>query len=248
MGMKVLITGASGLLGANLTLAAMDRGHTVTALYHSHPLSAHGLRARCISLLHVGSPYNIVWEETPDVLFHCAALTNVDHCEGHPQQALEHNAQITWTLASNMRAYGKGKFIHISTDQVFNGQKEGLYQESDAPCPINIYSATKLMAEAAARYAPNHLIVRTDFYGWNMQDKFSLAEWVLDRLQQGLTVPGFVDVSFTPIYVGTLVEKLLDLAEMEAHGLLHLGGSEACSKYLFACWLAEEFEIGRAHV
>lgn len=80
-----------------------------------------------------------------------------------------------------------------------------------------------------------------NFYGWNAQDKESLAEWVLGRLEKGESVPGFTDVFFSPLLVSDLVRVLFDLLQREMSGLYHVTGSERISKFEFARRVAATF-------
>jgi dTDP-4-dehydrorhamnose reductase len=124
---------------------------------------------------------------------------------------------------------------------VFDG-KRGHYQETDIPIPLNRYAQSKLDGEKAVlNVMPNSLILRADIYGWNLQNKLSLAEWILSRLRAGERVPGFQNVLFSPILVNDLATVLMQLIAKEATGIFHVGGSTNCSKYEFARTVAKLF-------
>ncbi|MSO24167.1 MAG: hypothetical protein EXQ58_13185 [Acidobacteria bacterium] len=89
----------------------------------------------------------------------------------------------------------------------------------------------------------NALIVRVNLYGWNAQNKASLAEWVLTRLESGQAVPGFHDVVFTPILANDLCDILIRMIESKLTGLYHVAGNQPCSKYDFALELARVFSL-----
>ena len=138
--------------------------------------------------------------------------------------------------------------VYVSTDSVFDGAS-GDYSEADDPAPVNTYAATKLAGEEAVlEELEAALVVRTNIYGWNMQDKLSLAEWVLARLDAGETVPGFSDVFFSPMLVDDLADVMLDLMDRRLGGTYHVVGSERCSKYNFALRVAETFGLDRGLV
>ncbi len=88
---------------------------------------------------------------------------------------------------------------------------------------------------------PDSLIIRTNIYGWNMQEKQSLAEWVLGRLERGEPVSGFRDVHFSPILVNDLADILLKMMKVNLSGTYHVGGRRRCSKYQFGRHLASVF-------
>ncbi|MCJ7707996.1 MAG: SDR family oxidoreductase, partial [Anaerolineales bacterium] len=132
---------------------------------------------------------------------------------------------------------------HISTDAVFDGERGG-YTEDDEPHPTNVYGQSKLEGEQAVAAAhPEALIVRTNLYGWNAQDKQSLAEWFLSNLEAGKRCRGFTDVWFSPILVNDLGWLLFAMLEVGLTGVYHVAGSECASKYDFGLRLARIFGL-----
>ncbi len=236
----ILVTGASGLLGANLTIAARTRELDVVAAYGTHPVHFEGIEAIPVDLTSPKAIETTLEAVRPDWIIHCAAATDVDWCEAHPDEARRINAEVPRNLAKAARLR-KAKFLHMSTDAVFDG-RGGSYDETDAPAPVNVYGATKWEGERAVReILPTSLVVRTNLYGWNLLPKQSLAEWILDLLESGTPVPGFDDVVFTPILADDLAGLLLDMVNRSQEGLYHVAGSEALSKCEFARRLARVF-------
>lgn len=238
----ILITGASGLLGANLALCAQQRGMDVVGLYHRHPLAAAGTRWLQVDLTDAPAVQEHLLKLRPQWVAHCAAMTDVDRCQQLPQEARALNTEATRNLAAAAHRVGAG-MVYISTDSVFDG-RAGHYSEQDATRPINVYANTKLSGEQAVQAELDRaLIIRTNIYGWNAQDKQSLAEWVLARLESGEPVPGFHDVTFCPMLANDLSETVLDMIDRRLTGLYHVAGSEACSKYEFALRLGQVFGL-----
>ena len=123
------------------------------------------------------------------------------------------------------------------------------YRETDAPNPINAYARSKLRGENHVREcASRHVIVRTNMYGWNLLPKQSLAEWILGRLREGKTVPGFTDVVFNPLLVNDLSDLLLTICDHGLEGTYHLGAGDHASKHRFAQMIAELYGIDPARV
>jgi dTDP-4-dehydrorhamnose reductase len=238
--MRLMVTGAAGLLGANIVSAATGRGHAVTAVLHRVRAEFPGADHVHVDLLEHDSVGAAVRSIAPDWIIHCAAITDLDWCEQHPSDAVRAHVDATANLA--LASAGAGcAFLYVSTDSVFDGTR-GAYTEEDAPHPINTYSRTKLEGENAASSATTRcLVVRMCLYGWNLQSKQSLGEWLLERLERGEPVPGFDDVHFNPLVASDLAEVLLDLAGAGATGLFHAGGGEACTKFQFAQALARTF-------
>ncbi len=236
----LLVTGASGLLGANFVLSALRSGMELVAQYHSHPVHFAETTARTVDLSDSASARALVQAVDPEWIVHCAAATDVDWCEEHPAEALRINAEAAGTLAAAARDVG-ARCLFISTDAVFGGER-GSYSEADPPAPVNVYGASKRAGEEAVRAAlPSALIVRTNLYGWNALPKQSLAEWVLDRLEAGEEVPGFGDVTFSPILVDDLCDLLLAMISKSMEGTYHVAGADGLTKFEFARRVANVF-------
>src|ERR1700678_2032423 len=228
----ILVTGASGLLGASVISLAQTQGREVVGLYHRHPVRMDGVRCLPADLTDQAETRRIFQELGPSSVVHCAAATEVDWCEQHPEEAHRVNVMVPAVIAE-MSAASDARLLYISTDSVFDGER-GSYVETDTPGPVNVYAKTKLSGEREVlRQNPGAAIARVNLYGWNAQNKLSLAEWILNRLTLGKLVPGFSDVVFCPVLANDLAEVLLALLDENLAGLYHVVGSEAVSKYEF---------------
>jgi dTDP-4-dehydrorhamnose reductase len=178
----------------------------------------------------------------PEAIVHCAAATNLDWCETHSEETERINVGASAALAEIARDLN-ARIIYISTDSVFNG-RQGNYSEGDQPEPLNVYARSKLAGEQAVmQRQPSALIVRVNIYGWNAQDKLSLAEWFLRELRQQKEVPGFSDVIFCPMLANDLAEVLLQMVDRRLNGLYHVTGSEKITKYDFGRCVATTFGL-----
>ncbi len=236
---KIFVTGGSGLLGSNIVMAAKSR-FEVWASYYRNQVEMSGARFLQMDLTDK-SQLGSIQQFNPDLIIHCAALTNIDVCEDDPAEAYRQNVLATRNvaeLANQTEAY----LIHISTDAVFDGER-GNYRETDEPNPISVYGQTKLRAEQELlSIHPSSAVVRTNIYGWNKLDKFSLAEWMLSKLENSEELPAFSDVIYSPLLVNDLVVRLFALYDNMFSGILHLAGGQSCSKMDFANVVAEVFE------
>lgn len=240
---RLLVTGASGLLGANLVLTAAGR-HDIVAVCHQHPIRLDGVKTVSADLTQPGVVRGVLREQMPEWVVHCAAATDVDACEEDPEWADRLNRFMAEQVAVAARETG-AKLIHISTDAVFDGET-GNYTEEDVPRPINVYGRTKLAGERAVQDAyPEAMVIRTNIFGWNVQPKQSLAEWFLAHLEAGQECNGYRDVWVTPILVNDLAEILLEMLASGAQGLYHVAGADCVSKYEFGLRLAEVFGLDR---
>lgn len=236
----ILVTGASGLLGASVALLAREQGRKVVGLHHCHSVQMDGLKSLGADLADPAEIRRIFLQVKPSVIVHCAAATDVDWCEEHPEQAHGINVEMPAAIAE-MAAQSDARLLYVSTDSVFDGGR-GNYTETDTPSPVNVYAKTKLQGEREVlRQNPTASIARVNLYGWNAQNKESLAEWILKQLGLATVVPGFSDVYFCPVLANDVAEVLLALLDQNLSGLYHIVGSERISKYEFARRVASTF-------
>jgi dTDP-4-dehydrorhamnose reductase len=237
---KVIVTGASGLLGSNIIFKALNKYKTIGLDIIDNPFFSN-VKYLNIDLVQKNQ-LKIIEKEKPDLIINCAAFVNVDGCEKDPEKAYLSNVVTTKNiteLCSKINCF----LIHISTDSVFDGKK-GNYSEKDKTNPINVYGKTKLEAEKVIEQNDiDYCITRTNIYGWNKQDKFSLAEWMINKLENNNELPAFFDTIFTPILVNNLIYALFEIYEKNITGIVHLAGSESCSKYHFAKLISEIFDF-----
>ncbi len=236
---RILITGASGLLGINLTLETAKRHH-VFGLVGKHPVQTDAFQVIQADLLAPGSVKRILEDIQPDWVIHCAALANIDACEAEPARAYQLNSELPAKLAKYV-ARGGARLIHISTDAVFDGQR-GAYREEDLPNPLSTYAKTKLDGEfAVAKANPKAIIARVNLFGWSISGGRSLAEFFYTNLNAGKKVKGFTDVFFCPLLANDLADIFLKMLELNLRGLFHVVSSDCVSKYNFGLQIARKF-------
>jgi dTDP-4-dehydrorhamnose reductase len=238
--MRILITGASGLLGLNLALDA-SQAHTVFGVANQHALQGTPFPVLQADLTAPGEIERLLDATQPDWVIHCAALANVDACETDPQLAHRINAEVPEKFA--LVAKGGARLVHISTDAVFDGVK-GNYTEDDQPNPLSVYARTKLAGERAVLQAnPGAIVARVNLFGWSMGGKRSLAELFVNNLAAGKGMMGFTDVYFCPLLVNDIGPILFAMLEKGLNGLYHVFASDAMSKYDFGVAVAEKFGL-----
>lgn len=236
---RILVTGASGLLGLNLSLMEIGT-HTIVGVDRSK-LAGTPFEIIKAELTQPGLFSRLIDEVRPEAIIHTAANANVDSCESDPQGARHLNGELPGILAESAARAGV-RFLHISTDAVFDGTKDGLYTETDTPNPLSVYAQTKLLGEQTVLAAnPNAIVARVNFFGWSLSGRRSLPEFFVNKLSAGETCSGFTDVYFCPMFVGDLAATLLQMLEKGLSGLYHVVGSEALSKYDFGVRIARQF-------
>jgi dTDP-4-dehydrorhamnose reductase len=244
--MRILVTGASGLLGLNLCLHLAEE-HRVFGVVHTQKLVEPPFQTIDHEIMNDPLFESLIKKSKPDLLIHCAAMANVDLCESYPEKAEQINAILPGNLAAMCKKLGI-RFIHISTDAVFDG-KMGDYTENDPPNPLSVYAQTKFKGEnlVFAEFT-DAIIARVNFYGYSLSGKRSLAEFFLNNLKAGKSINGFVDVMFCPLYVTDLVDTLMLMVAKELKGLYHVVSPESLSKYAFGVKIAEKFGLDKTHI
>lgn len=173
-----------------------------------------------------------------DLLINCVGLTNVEECEKNPFQANYLNAEVPLILAKTCLQL-KIKFIHISTDHLFDGTKE-LSSELDIPVPLNQYAKTKLKGDQnVLNYNPNSLIIRTNFFGHGPNHKPSFSDFIIDALYHKKKIKLFQDVFFTPVHVNEIGRIIIELLKNREKGIFNIASDERISKYEFGLMIAE---------
>jgi len=238
---KILITGASGSLGKYLCKYYKDLGYSIFGIYNTNEISIPGIIKKQIDLGDFGNINNFIESILPDLIIHTAALTNVDQCEESPELAIRMNVGFTDTI-SKIASSLDIKMIHISTDHLWDGKVEFVTEET-AVCPLNVYGKTKAMAEEVLlKNNSKALVIRTNFFGFNLTNKNSLSDWILRLLKENRNVNGFDDVYFTPISIKLLTENLTKLYNANVSGIFHVAGKSRISKFEFARQIARTFE------
>ena len=240
--MKILVTGASGLLGSKVAELALNKGYEVYSAYNQHP-THHGSPIK-MDLMDLDSFRRVFENIRPEAVVHSAALTNVDLCEIEKDTAWRINVYGTEFVARLCKEFNCF-MVFISTDYVFNGER-GLYSEEDQPDPINYYGYTKLKAEEIVKNILNdYCIVRTSviFGSRPAAGKINFALWVLKSLKQKKKIDVVIDQINSPTLNTNLAEAIVEILDRKLSGLYHISGATSISRYDFACLLAEEFKL-----
>jgi len=237
---KMLITGVSGLLGSNLAHYHRET-YDVLGTYKTHKVDFKGIKCQSINLSESEPISKLAGKFKPDCFIHCAALTNIEYCEDHEEQTYQDNVVATKNVVQACRTH-KVKLLHISTDNLFDGKKDS-YTEADKSSPINIYALSKAKAEEEALTLEGALVARTNIFGWNAQEKCSLAEWVIMELTAGKTINGFTDAYFSSIYTMKLAKLFEDAINQDLSGIYNFVSSTSMSKYEFLKKIAECFSL-----
>lgn len=218
--MKVMITGADGMLGQDL----------VKVLSLQHEVVSSDIET--LDITHLEDTIKSISNVKPEVVIHCAAYTDVDKSESNLDQAYKVNVHGTRNVAVACNKNG-ASLVYISTDYVFDGEKPHPYYEYDFTNPLSVYGKTKLAGELYVRDMLNQFyIVRTSWlYGLNGPN---FVKTMLRLSKEMEMIPVVDDQIGSPTYTLDLARALNQLIEKPAYGIYHITNSEHCSWYTFA--------------
>lgn len=226
--MKLLVTGAGGMLGRDVMLAADNAGHQVIGFGHAEldVTDDEAVRAK-------------VEGERPDVVINCAAWTDVDGAEEDEEAATAINGAAAGAVSAAAASVG-ATVVYVSSDYVFDGAKATPYVETDQPAPLSAYGRSKLAGEDATAAANNrHFIVRSSWLFGIGGSNF--VETMLRLAADHGEVLVVRDQIGSPTYTWHLAYGVVRLIEGVEYGIHHMAGGGACSWYEFA---REIFEQG----
>lgn len=227
---KLLITGASGLLGPALCQEAQDAGFEVIAVSNRHSISDEFSNYRVRQDLCDRDILAALFQQfKPQAVIHAAAMSNPEACEEQPLLSRRLNVELTRDMGKLCRDYDAA-LAFTSTDLVFDGC-QGNYCESDPVNPINRYGEHKAEAEESLRELyPQTLIVRLPLlFGFSQSRPSPMAQW-LEALREEKEVFGFQDEYRSPVDYRTAARGLVTLLSQESGCTLHLGGIETLSR------------------
>ena len=217
----VMITGAGGLLGRSMNTQLSRSGWRVAALPRMElDITNEGDVMRAVELFH------------PDVLINCVATADVDRCEIDRDWAFAVNESGPRFLARACREFG-ADMVHVSTDYVFDGSKEGFYTQEDEPKPLSVYGMAKLAGEFAVREeAERFYVVRTSWL-FGVGGK-NFGSRVIEYARAGARLKGVIDQTSIPTYAPDLAGRIEEIITLRAHGLYQVTSSGPTTWFDFA--------------
>ena len=242
--MKILITGANGMLGSSLC-RIYHKDHKVYAFHRDDRCFSPCSADYSLDLMDSNRVQELFIHIKPDLVIHCAGLTSVDRCEKDPELAIEANETVIENIARSCTA--ETKLVYLSTDQVY-GKTADYSEDNDGLYPVNQYGRTKLQGEKKVQeLCSDYIVVRTNIFGWNVKPgRISSAEWIYRSLKKSEEITLFTDYTFSPIYTECLGDIIMNLVGEDFTGVINTGSPKPCSKYDFGIQLAEEFGFDHA--
>lgn len=233
-----MVIGASGMVGEHITttLNSLERNTIATYNKTAIPLASY------LDATNEKEVNKLIEGTNPQVVFMPAALTNVDYCEMHPEEAYNVNVNGVKNVVKASNSID-ARLIYFSTDYIFDGEN-GPYDEEAPANPISIYGLQKLEAEHyIALFAKDYLIIRTTVvYGWERQGKNFIYRLV-NSLSSGTPVKAPTDQVGSPTYANNLCQIAVHLSETTLSGVINVTGPNQISRYEFAKKAANIFHL-----
>lgn len=245
--MKILILGANGFTGRRILKRLSQRQeHTVLACsLHPDILPEEGYRFQTLDMLDYNATDRLLDDFRPEVIINASALSVVDYCEQHPEEAFALNVSAVKHLAEYCQTRSC-RFIHLSTDFVFDGTLTRPYTETDVPNPVNYYGKTKRWGEEAIEQTcKDYAIVRVEVvYGKPLNGQHgNIVHLVKNRLENGQGIRVVSDQFRSPTWVEDIARAVELLLPNRHRGIYHICGGETLSIADIAYRVAKHFGL-----
>jgi dTDP-4-dehydrorhamnose reductase/dTDP-4-dehydrorhamnose 3,5-epimerase len=221
---KYIVTGYKGQLGYDIIRELHNRGeYDILALDIDR-----------LDITDRDATIKMIKDYKPDVIFHCAAWTAVDKAEDMEDMVCKVNVEGTRNITDASIEVG-AKLFYISTDYVFDGEKDGLYNEMDKPNPKSVYGKTKYEGELEASRNPNHFITRISWVFGINGNNFIKTMLKLSKTKDELNVVN--DQIGSPTYTVDLAKLLVEMSYTDKYGTYHVNNDGFCSWAEFASYI-----------
>lgn len=245
--MKILITGANGLLGQKLVklLISKEDVELIATARGESRLSSYGkVIYESLDITNKEAVLNIVKKHRPDAIINTAAMTNVDECEAEKEACDKLNIDAVKYLnqaAEEVNAF----FLHLSTDFIFSGE-EGPYDEAGVPAPVNYYGESKLLGEdVVLKSKANWAIARTVLVYGIVPDmsRSNIILWVKESLESGKAIQVVDDQWRTPTLAEDLAMGCYLIVKNRARGIYNISGGDMLTPYEMAMKTSRFFKL-----
>jgi len=241
--MRVLITGANGMLGEKCAYRLNKKHQTFASDVHEELQYDCPVKYFQMDVTNPNKVKQVVKEIEPDVIVNCAAYTDVDGSEDNKELANDVNVNGIKNLTESAQPFNS-HIIHISTDYVFDGSC-GPYKEDDEISPINFYGKTKYDSEQLLvdSNLPTTIIRTNVLFGNSQSKEANFVHWVIDNLKKGNTIKVVNDQFGNPTWVDSLAEVTEKIIDNHLEGIYHYGGDDYMSRFEFALEIADVFSL-----
>lgn len=237
---RILITGGTGMLGLEVRKFFRSKlNYDVFSVSRKPPYQNENNIG--VDITKEKELLSVLKKVQPEIIIHCAAEVNVNRCEIERDYVYNLHVNATRNIVEYTSV---DKFIYISTDSVFDGQR-GNYSETDSVNPLNYYAYTKLKGEEVTINAnKNVAVIRTNIIGYHTPLQSSLFEWGYEKLRSNTPINGYENVYFNPLYCTILAQKISELLERQFEpGIYNVAAMDPISKFEFLRSIARQFSF-----
>ncbi len=242
---KILIVGASGLLGSNWLKKKLNR-YLFFATINKRSIKNNKIKKIFLNLKNKKKIFFFLKDKNIDFVINLAGSTDVDKCEKSKKKTYFANVIIPKNLAYVCKMKNI-PLVHISTDHIFNEKKKIRYSENQSPNPINFYAKTKYLAENyIKRKLKKFIIIRTNFFSLlDAKSTFLHKLFFLSKKKKTSTIKLWSDVYFTPVHASTIVDLVHLLIEKKLYGIFNISSNEVLSKFDFYSLVKKIFRLDK---
>ena len=229
--MKIMILGANGFTGRRILKRLAPRHQVMACSLHPDILPEEGYQFQTLNMVDADTTDSLLKDFQPEVIINASALSVVDYCEQHPEEAYALNVSVVKHLAEYSQA-SSCRLIHLSTDFVFDGTASEPYKETDSPNPVNYYGKTKRWSEEAIEQTcTNYAIARVEVvYGKPFPGQHgNIVHLVKSRLENGQGIRVVSDQFRSPTWVEDIARAIESLLSEKHQGIYHICGRETLS-------------------
>jgi dTDP-4-dehydrorhamnose reductase len=249
---KIFICGIGGLVGSKLVNLCKDEFEIFGSFNLREP-NVNNVKSFQLDITNHEKLKNIIEEIKPDIIINATALNNVDYCEEHKDEANKVNVKAVCKLSEISNSLNS-KFVHLSTDSIFDGTKKEPYDELDNPNPINNYGRSKLYGENEVLKFENNIIVRASvLYGWlpkalsskktSSLKQINFAQWLISKLKLKEKVNITSEEFSSPIIADDFAKSTLHLILNKESGIFHSAPALCINRYDFSIKLAKYLDL-----
>jgi len=246
--MRILITGANGLLGQKLLdILCADLSVQVLATSRGDSRLSHlpeHITFESLDITNQQEVRTVVSEFSPDVIIHTAAMTNVDQCEEEREACWDLNVTAVKYLVE-VAELCNAHFIHLSTDFIFDGENGPLTEVAE-PSPVNFYGESKMAAEKLVEASKTSWAIARTILVYGVTPGMSRSNiilWVKNSLEKGETINVVNDQWRTPTLAEDLAQGCKLIAEQKAEGVYNISGKDFLTPYEMAIQTAKYFKL-----
>ena len=238
---KILISGLTGFFGTNFYINSKNKKNIY--YFYNRTKLKNFKKTNCLKLSDKKINKKIL-KIKPKVVVHAAAITNLEECYLNKKKCLDINYKLTKKIVSIAKTID-AKLVFISTDSLSDGKK-AFYKEKHQCKTLNYYSYCKLKSENfIKKNCKNHLIIRTNFFGYAPSNRKSLLDFICNNLSKKKKIYLFKNIFFTPISISNLIKVLSKLITLDKKGIYNVCGNERISKYQFGLKIAKIFNFDK---